>query len=70
MIYYVTVYYVCNNERYLFCLQSGGDVDVPQCREGVVDDLLLDPPEGGVPHLLFIFPAVSHRGRAASPVVV
>ena len=49
----------------------GVDVDVPQRSERVVDDLILDPPEGRVPLLLTIFAAIfPHRGWAASPVVL
>ena len=48
----------------------GGDVDTPECSERVGDDLILEPPDCCVPHLLTIFTAILHRGRAASPVVV
>lgn len=47
-----------------------GDVDVPQSCERVCDDLILYPPDCGVPHPLVVAAAVSNRGRAASPVVV
>ena len=48
---------------------SGGDVDTPECIDRVGDDLLPHPPEGRVPQPLLVAAAVSHRGRAASPVV-
>ena len=48
----------------------GGDVDIPQRSERVGDDLILDPPDSRVTHLLCMFAAISHRGWTASPVVV
>ena len=48
----------------------GGDVETPQCSESVGDDLILDPPDCRVPHLLRKFAAIFYRGWTASPVVV
>ena len=75
-MYSIHVFYKQNNVR-MNIICSGykdsalaGDVDVPQSCERVCDDLILYPPDCGVPHPLVVAAAVSHRGRAASPVVV
>ena len=48
--------------------QLVGDVETPQRSERVRDDLILDPPDCRVPHLLLIFAAIfGVRGWTASP---